>query len=68
MLKNILQTIIFTIFCDSLIFYQSLLLPEVKRCAIISYKQGIHELPNDLKRRRILGNIRKVYQLHRMIA
>ena len=56
MLKNILQTIIFTIFCDSLIFYQSLLLPEVKRCAIISYKQGIHELPNDLKRRRILGN------------
>ena len=40
-------------------FYQTLLSPQVKRCAIITYKHGIyelpHELPNDL-RLRTLGN------------
>ena len=40
-------------------FYRILRLPQVKRCAIITYKRGIyelpHELPNDL-RLRILGN------------
>ena len=34
-------------------FYQIFLSPQVKRCAIISYKNGIyelpHELPNDLR-------------------
>ena len=34
-------------------FYQTFLLPQVKRCAIITYKHGIyelpHELPNDLR-------------------
>ena len=39
-------------------FYQILLLSQVKRWAIITYKHGIyelpHELPNDL-RLRILG-------------
>ena len=44
-------------------FYQIFLSPQMKRCAIITYKHGIyelpHELPNDL-RLRILGNIRKV--------
>ena len=29
-------------------FYQTLLLPQVKRCAIITCKDGIYELPHDL--------------------
>ena len=42
-------------------FYQILFLfsPQVKRCAVITYKHGIyhwpHELPNEL-RLRIVGN------------
>ena len=54
----------------------------MKRWAIITYKDGIydlpHELPNDLRSGfkielklqdlRKLGNIRKVSKLHRMIA
>ena len=52
-------------------FYQIFHSPQVKRWAIITYKHGIyelpHELPNDL-RLRILGNIRKVSKIHRMIA
>ena len=52
----------FSIFCQ--IF-------QVKRCAIITYKHGIyelpHELPNDLGLRK-LGNIRKLSKLRRMIA
>ena len=55
----------FIIFWDSLMFYQILPLPLVKRCAIITYEHGIyelpHELPNDLRLRilenyEILGN------------
>ena len=41
-------------------FYQVFLSPKVKRCAIITYKHGIyelpHEYPNDL-RLMILGNL-----------
>ena len=52
-------------------FYQMFLSPEVKRCAIFTYKHGIyelpHELPNDLRLTK-LGNIRKVSKPHRMIA
>ena len=54
--------------------YQIFLSPQVKRWAIVTYKDGIyelpHELPNDLKLRktRKLGNIRKVPKLHRMIV
>ena len=54
-------------------FNQSFLLPQVKRCAIITYDYGMyefsHELPND-PRLRILGNqeISKVSKPHRMIA
>ena len=52
-------------------FYQVFLSPQVKRCAIVTYKPGIyelpHELPNDLRLRK-LGNIRKVCRFHRMIA
>ena len=29
-------------------FYQIFLSPQVKRCAIITYKHGIYELPNEL--------------------
>ena len=39
-------------------FYQSFLSPQVKRCAIITYKHGIYELPHELPkelRLRILG-------------
>ena len=57
--KETLQTIIFIIFLDILMFYQIFLSPEAKRCAITTYEHGIyelhHELQNDL-RLRILGN------------
>ena len=50
MLKKILQTIIFIIFCDSLMMDQSFLSPQVKRCAIMTYKRAryefSHEVPN----------------------
>ena len=40
-------------------FYQIFLSPQVKKCAVITYKHSIcefpHELPNNL-RLRILGN------------
>ena len=52
-------------------FYQIFLSPQVKRCAIVTYKHGLyelhHELPNDLALWE-LGNVRKVSKLHRMIA
>ena len=40
-------------------FYQISLSPQVKRCAIITYKHGIYKLPHELRndlRLRILGN------------
>ena len=46
MQKKILQTIIFIIFWDSQ--NQTFLSPQVKRCAIISSKHGIYELPQEL--------------------
>ena len=59
MQNKILQAIIFVIIWNSLMFRQILLWPQVKRCAIMTYKHGIyelpHELPNDL-RLKILGN------------
>ena len=59
-------TIGFIIFWDFSMFYQIFLSPQVKRCAIITYKHARyklpHELPNDLK------NIRNLSKLHRMIA
>ena len=39
-------------------FYQIFFSPQVKWCAIITYKHGIYELPNGL-RLRILGNKEK---------
>ena len=44
-------TISFIIFGDFWMFYQIFLSPQVKRCAIITYKQGIYELPNHLELR-----------------
>ena len=46
-----------------LMFYQISLLPQVERSAIISNKQGVYELPdelpNDVGLPRILGNKEK---------
>ena len=47
-------------------FNQIFLSPQVKRCAIITYKHGIHELPNESPND--LGNVRKVSKLHKMIT
>ena len=48
---------------------QMFLSPQVKRCAIITYKHGVYELlhalPNGLRLRK-LENIRKVSKLHRI--
>ena len=41
-------TVIFIIFWDFLMFCQIFLSPQEKRCVIISYKHGIHELPREL--------------------
>ena len=53
------DSISFIIFGDFSIFYQIFVSQQVKRCAIITYKLGIyelpHKLPNDLSLR-ILGN------------
>ena len=49
------STILVIIFWDILMFYQIFLSPQVKRIVIISNKNDIYELPNDL-RLRILGN------------
>ena len=61
----------FIIFWNFSIFCQIFLSPQVKRCAIITYKHGIyelpHELPNDLGLRK-LGTIRKLSKLRRTIA
>ena len=34
---------------DFLMFYQIFLSPQVKQSAIISNKQGVYQLPNDLR-------------------
>ena len=51
-------------------FFQ-IFLPQVKRCVIITNKDGIcelpHKLPNHLRLKK-LGNIRRVSKLHRMIG
>ena len=48
-------TIMEIILWDFLMLYQIFLLPQVKRSAIISHKQGVYEvpqeLPNDLRLR-----------------
>ena len=52
-------TIIFIIFWGFLMFYEFFLSPQVKRCAIITYKHDIYEFPHELpnkKRFKILRN------------
>ena len=51
-------------------FYQIFLLTLVKRCAIITCKHVMYDLPHELAndlRLGILGNIRKVTKPHTMI-
>ena len=46
------------------------LFTQVKRCAIVTYKHDIYELPYELPkdlRLRMLGNARKESKRHRMI-
>ena len=43
-------------------FQQTFLSPEVKRFAIITYKQGIYELPHELPSTLSLRKIRKYQQ------
>ena len=60
------SAIICIIFWNFLTFYQIFLSPQPKRCAIITYKRGIYELPYELPND--LWNIRNVPKPHRMIA
>ena len=48
-------TIIFIIFWEFLTLYQIFLLQQVKRCAIITYKHDIYDLPHELS-----NNLRRV--------
>ena len=60
MQKKVLQTMSFIIFLDSLMFYEIFLSPQVKQCVIITYKNGIYELPDQLPndlRLRTLGKL-----------
>ena len=59
MQKKILQTTMFIIFWDFLMFCRIFPSPEMKRSAIVSNKRGIYELPHELSndiRLGILGN------------
>ena len=46
-------------------FYQMFFSPQVKRCTIITYKQGIYELPHELRNN--LENVSKPSKPNRMI-
>ena len=39
------------IFWDFMMFYQAFLSPQVKRCAITTYKHGIYKLPHEFAER-----------------
>ena len=41
-------------------FDQNLLSPQVKRCAIITYKHGIYELPHELTNDLRLKDLKKL--------
>ena len=49
-------TIIWITFWYFLMFYPIFLSPQVKRCAIITYKYGIHKLRNDFRLNAVLGS------------
>ena len=48
-------------------FRQIFLSPQVKRCAIITYKDGVYELPHELPKNLRL-NIKEFSKFYRMIA
>ena len=51
--------------------YQIFLSPQVKRCAIITYKHGIYTLPHERLKTEDLGKSEKIKKLskpYRMIA
>ena len=58
------------IFWDFLILYQIFFSPQVKRSVIITNKNGICEIPNDLRLRplRKFGKIRQISKLQRIIT
>ena len=47
-LLTLSSTTSFIIFWNFSMFYQTFLSPQLKRCAIITYKHGIYELPHQL--------------------
>ena len=55
-------------------FCQIFISPQVKPYAIITYKhvmyELLHDLPNDLRSKdlKILGDVKKILKLHRMIT
>ena len=49
MQNKTLQTNIFIMFLDFLMFYQILLSPQVKQCAVITYKHGTNDLPHEFQ-------------------
>ena len=58
--SNYEAAIIFIIFWEFLMFYLIFFSQQVKRCGIITYKQGICDLPLELPNNlRILGNKEK---------
>ena len=62
MLK-VFPAIFFIIFWDFLMFHQIFLSPQVKRCAIITYKHGICELPHELTKVLRLRSCQTTYDL-----
>ena len=58
------------IFWDFLILYQIFFSPQVKRSVIITNKNGIYEIPNDLRLRplRKFGKIKQISKLQRIIT
>ena len=62
MLK-VFAAIFFIIFWDFLMFHQIFLSPQVKRCAIITYKHGIYELPHELTKVLRLRSCQTTYDL-----
>ena len=57
------------IFSNFLMFDQIFLSPQVNGSVIVSNNHGIYELPHEFpKDLRLLGNIRKISKLYRIIA
>ena len=60
--------IIFIIFRHFLMFYQRFFSPQVKRCAIITYKYGIYKFASRIAERfRVLGTLRANFLLWELL-